>query len=58
MLVYYGLDLLLSKLSKAPVAERSVSGTLSISGTIVFPLTLIRMTKDEKGLAFFNGLLL
>ncbi len=36
--VYYGLDLLFSKLSKAPVAESFVSGTLSISGTIVFPL--------------------
>jgi hypothetical protein len=24
----------------------------------VVPLTLIRMTKDEKGLAFFKGLLL
>ncbi len=31
--VYYGLDLLLSKLSKAQVAESSVSGTVAKSET-------------------------
>jgi hypothetical protein len=29
-----------------------------VRGGRLFPLTLIRMTKDEKGLAFFKGLLL